>query len=850
MRDDNPFRLTPSIRPIAYRLKLRIDPDRDEFEGEVSISIEVDEPARAIELNLVDLTVRSAVAKTRGEETPLAVSYRPENEIVLLEHPVGIPAGQGSTLEISFVGKFRSDLSGLYRSVYTTKTGEQRNLATTQFESTGARKAFPCFDEPEMKATFQVTLEVPSGASAISNYPQVSRQSIANTGYDAVAFSETMRISSYLLAFIVGDLVIGETVSERGVPIRVIHVPGKEGLDAFALDVAGHAVRYFEDFFDIAFPAPKLDLIAIPDFAFGAMENLGAVTFRETALLIDPDSASQPELERVCDVVCHEIAHMWFGDLVTMKWWNGIWLNEAFATFMEVNASDAYRPEWRKWDTFGIARLTALGIDSLPSTRPIEFPVISPRDAEGMFDPLTYEKGGGILKMVEQFLGEETFRKGVKAYLLAHSYGNAETTDLFDALAQASGQPVSEMMQTWINQGGHPLVSVDPLPDGVRLAQAPFRLLGEESDPLGEIGRAWHIPLMARTLNGEEQQALMTQSEHALKLGPAPVVVNAHGWGIYRTRYSQQLLVQIADNLAALETLERFNLFADTWAMVIAGQAPLSAAIELFKRASNERDPNILQVVATGLRVLNRVADRGEADLVKELARAVFRPILDAFGIEPGTGENPQERVARSIAFETLGTLVLDSEVIEAASEWFREEISGVGGPSGDLAQAVLATVAKRGDEADFAFILDRFRHPKNPQDERRHLFALAGFEQHSLASRLLSMCLTEIRTQDAPFVIGRVLANPAAQEIALDFIFKHYDELLSRLPGNTLEYMLEALSLFIGPDSYLRAPQIFDFFKNHKLPRGERGLQQTLDRLTVNLRFRANVAGSFASYL
>ncbi len=816
----------------------------------MSISIEADEPCRSIELNLVDLTIQRAAAKTRGESTPLAVSYRPENEIVLLEHPTGLPTGQGSTLELSFTGRLRSDLSGLYRSVYTTKSGERRNLATTQFESTGARKAFPCFDEPEMKATFQVTLEVPAGASAVSNYPEVSRAPVTGTGFEAVSFGETMRISSYLLAFIVGDLVTSETVSERGVPIRVIHVPGKEGLDAFALDVASHAVRYFEDFFDIPFPAPKLDLIAIPDFAFGAMENLGAVTFRETALLVDPGTASQPELERVCDVVCHEIAHMWFGDLVTMKWWNGIWLNEAFATFMEVNASDAYRPDWRKWDSFGIARLTALGIDSLPSTRPIEFPVISPRDAEGMFDPLTYEKGCGILKMAEQFLGEETFRKGVKAYLVAHSYGNSETTDLFDALSAASGQPVSEMMQTWINQGGHPLVTVDPLPDGVRLTQTPFRLLGQEGDPLGEIGRAWHIPLMARTLDGQEQHALMTQGEHAIKLGPAPVVVNAHGWGIYRTRYSQQLLVQIAENLAALETMERFNLFSDTWAMVIAGQSPLSAAIELFRRAADERDPNILQVVSTGLQVFDRVAGPSGIAPVRELAQAVFRPVLDALGIEPGEGDGAQKRVSRSIAFAILGTLVRDGEVIEAATEWFREEISGVGGPSGDLAQAVLATVAKRGDEADFAFILDRFRHPKNPQDERRHLFALAGFEQPGLAGRLLAMCLGEIRTQDAPFVIDRVLANPAAQEIALDFVFERYDELLARLPGNTLEYMLASLSLFIGPESHLRAPQIFDFFKSHKLPRGERGLQQTLDRLTANLRFRANVAGSLGSYL
>src|SRR5438067_5418024 len=357
-----------------------------------------------------------------------------------------------------------------------------------------------------------------------------------------------MRMSTYLVAFVVGPFECSEPVDVDGTPLRVITPPGKQRLTPFALDAGAAALRFFAGYFGIPYPADKLDLLAIPDFAFGAMENLGAVTFRETALLADAERASRLELERVADVVSHEIAHMWFGDLVTMKWWNGIWLNEAFATFMELLSVDAFRPEWQRWVTFGVARDLAMQIDGQSSTRPVEFPVGRPEEAESMFDVLTYQKGCAVLRMLEQYLGDEPFRQGIRRYLDTHRHGNTETTDLWDAIEAASGEPARTTMDSWIFQGGHPVVTVTPTDGGEALAldQLPFRYLPDRA-AADAIGSGWRVPVLLRAgVNGsvEEQRVLLDEGGASASFsGPVEwVVANSGGWGFYRVRYNGDLL--------------------------------------------------------------------------------------------------------------------------------------------------------------------------------------------------------------------------------------------------------------------------------------------------------------------
>ena len=421
----DPHRLPAVAKPQHYDLRLAPDLEEERFEGSVGIDLTITEPTSTLVCNAADLDISKAVVV--AGDTPIApkVSIDEAAERVTLELDRELAPGESARVEIDFAGKFNPQLVGFYLSRFTDSEGNESKLATTQFEATHARNAFPCWDEPAYKATFSIALEIDPNHEAVSNAAELGRETLPN-GRTAVQFAPTMVMSTYLVAFVVGPLAISEPVDVDGTPLRVVHVPGKEHLTSFALDVGAFGLRYLSDYFDIGYPGDKCDLVAIPDFAFGAMENLGCVTFREVLLLIDPDAATPPELQRAADVIFHELAHMWFGDLVTMAWWNGLWLKEAFATFMELRCTDAYRPEWQRWVDFGLSRTEAFDTDSLASTRPIEFTVESPADAEAMFDVLTYEKGASVVRMLEQHLGEERFQAAVRSYMNANAYGNAD----------------------------------------------------------------------------------------------------------------------------------------------------------------------------------------------------------------------------------------------------------------------------------------------------------------------------------------------------------------------------------------------------------------------------------------
>src|SRR5262249_30509854 len=480
-----------------------------------SIALEVLEPTTEIVLNALELEIDSATVEGAGKRLRAAVGLEPEKERVHLRLSESVGPGE-YTLRVGFRGILNDKLHGFYRSQYTDAAGKTHMLATTQFESTDARRAFPCWDEPELKASYKVVLVVDEHLAAVSNGGVESERKLGN-GKKEVVFKETISMSTYLVAFIVGEFEATGPV-DAGTPLRIVHVPGKDGLTGWAKQIGAFSLKYFADYYGLPYPGDKLDLIAIPDFASGAMENLGAITFRETALLADEQTASRAELERVADVVSHENAHMWFGDLVTMRWWNGIWLNEAFATFMEMLAVDAWKPEWKRWESFSVSRAAAMAVDGLRSTRSIEFQVHSPEECRAMFDILTYEKGAAVLRMLEQYLRPEVFRDGIRRYLKKHQFNNTETSDLLDALEGASSEPVRKMMDSWIFQPGFPIVeaAVNSDGNGVRLSQRRFFYLQEDSSQL------WHIPLMlrARTAKGVvSRKLLMTDREMTVDLG-------------------------------------------------------------------------------------------------------------------------------------------------------------------------------------------------------------------------------------------------------------------------------------------------------------------------------------------
>ncbi|MGH8982164.1 MAG: M1 family aminopeptidase, partial [Acidimicrobiales bacterium] len=623
------------------------------------------------------------------------------------------------------------------------------------------------------------------------------------------------------------------------VPVRVVHSAGRAHLTGFALDVARHALDFFGDYFGIAYPGEKLDLVAIPDFAYGAMENVGCVTFRETALLVDPDAAARVELERVADVVHHEIAHMWFGDLVTMGWWEGIWLNEAFATFMETLATDHFRPSWQRWTTFATERDAALAVDGLHSTRPIEYAVHSPDEADGMFDTLTYEKGGSVLRMIEQYLGPETFRDGVRQYLTTHAYGNTVTTDLWNALEEVSGEPVRAMAETWILHGGHPLVTVSQH----ELAQEPFSYLPESPSGESAIGSNWLVPLLVRAIHegdgdGEVHRLLLGDEPLALRAVLPSVgigLVNAGGWGVYRVAYAPAHLQAIASHLDDLSALERFDLLSDCWALVLAGRAELADLIQLAAQLGEEEDPADFQVVATALDLARRVATDADRPLVEAATRALLGPRAAALGWEPREGEGERLPALRSLLIQALGRTGADAGVRAEASRRF--DAARHGSPiDPDIESAVLAVVGDQCGAADYETVLDRFRHPANPQQERRYLLALGSFSDPELCVRSFDLALSEIRSQDGPFLVLALLANHAGGPAVWERVKAEWPVLLDRFPDVTHDRMLSSVRTLCTDPAL--AADVARFLHDHPLAVGSRSIAQSLERLEVNVRF------------
>ncbi len=476
----DPYRLPRTVVPTRYDLRLEPDLANATFAGRVEIAVTIHDAVEEIVLNAAELRIaKASIENSAVNRTTAVVTLEEDTERCQLRFDQPLAPGQWR-LTLAFSGVLNDKLRGFYRSTYKNQAGETRTLAATQFEATDARRAFPCWDEPAFKAVFSSTLIISPELQVVSN-TAVADERIEN-GKKVVRFADTIPMSTYLVAYIVGDLeATGPTMIGK-TPLRVWCVPGKKQLTRFGQAIGAFSLGFYEEYYGRKYPGDKIDLVSIPDFAAGAMENLGAITFRETALLVDEATATHAERERVADVVAHENAHMWFGDLVTMSWWNGLWLNEAFATFMEMLAVDAWKPEWRRWTTFGVSRSSALSVDGLRSTRPIEFPVEAPKDADAMFDVLTYEKGASVLRMLEQYIGPTVFRDGVRRYLERHAFGNTETADLWRALGEASELPIPEVMDGWIFHPGYPLIDVEKTAEGrVVRRQRRFLYLGDES---------------------------------------------------------------------------------------------------------------------------------------------------------------------------------------------------------------------------------------------------------------------------------------------------------------------------------------------------------------------------------
>ena len=830
--ETNPYRLDRTVVPSAYRIFITPNLESATFTGRVEIDVDIMEPTAVLKLNAIELDLGAATLTTGGTaHRSIDLRLDAQYEVATYTFDSGLPVGS-AVLEIAFNGILNDQLHGFYRSTFTDPSGVKHTIATTQFENTDARRAFPCWDEPAFKATYQVNLTVPSHLAAYSNSPVSSNTDLGN-GQRTVSFTPTMKMSTYLVAFIVGPFEESEALDVDGVPLRIVYPIGNAHLTAHALEAGAFGLRFFADYFDIPYPGDKMDMVAIPDFMQGAMENLGCITYRMPDLLIDPATASLAEMERVAHVVLHELAHMWFGDLVTMEWWEGIWLNEAFATFMQVLCQDAFRPQWKMWVSFSAHRDLALDIDGLHETRPVEYEVVSPADTQGMFGRLTYEKGAAVLRMLEQYLGAETYRDGIRHYLRKHSYGNTRTTDLWDAIEEVSGAPVRDVMNTWILQGGYPLVT---LRDGL-ISQIPFAYgpaTGESS-----IGSSWKVPVMTRSLKGGAVNVHLLEDDAIVIADDPPVVLNATGAGYYRSRYGDSESAALADHIDELDAIERAVLLSDSWALLFSSQISAEQFLTVGAGLDDLDEPTPWGTLATAVGYIKRALPDAQLTGFTERVRGIFEPQFARLGWDALPGESELTPQLRAFVLSTLGTVCADEEIrAEALKRFDANDVSG------DLANAILRIVSSRDRPGDYETFLERYRTAHTPQDEQRYLFGLNGFGEERVALDAAGKCFSEVRNQDASALLGVLTSNAKTGPRVWRFMASRWDEVLAKFPPNTLSYATRGIVTFIN-DAAL-ADEVETFHRSHPLSGEQKEVQQNVERMRVGLTFAAAMREQF----
>lgn len=824
------------MAPSHYLVRLRPDIAQASFAGSVVISAVASESVSEIVMNAIELEIASATVRQAGTEQTAAATLDEETERLQLGLATPIAPGD-LEIEINFTGVLNDKLRGFYRSSFTDDDGTEHTIATTQFESTNARRCFPCWDEPDRKAVFEVILEVPDTMLAVSAMAETNRTDLGD-GLVEVTFAPTPLMSTYLLAFVVGELEASPAIDVDGVPVRIIHRPGRGDEIRFAHEAAVFSLRWLTDYFGVPYFGDKIDLLAIPDFAFGAMENTGCVTFREILLLVDPDKTTQPEQQRSVAVIAHELAHMWFGNLVTMQWWEGLWLKEAFATFMETSCTAAYRPDWKVWEGFALDRSSAYHVDALHSTRAIEFVVESPADAEGMYDVLTYEKGAAIVRMLEQFVGADRFRDGIRTYMQTHAFGNTVTSDLWNAIGSATELPVDQIMHEWIYQGGMPVVEVS-LDDGeLVLDQSAFRLLERAGDPTDN----WHIPLTVEVAGADDRVLMVPQARVQLDDASSQIIVDPHNHGFFRVQYDEVLASRLASNLMSLTAGQRYRLFDDAFDLVLAGRMSVLDYLALARGVKSETSPPVWSGLASAFSTMSHAsASRAEQAAVGAFWARIAAPQLSELGFDRPAGEtDPLTNEVRALLYSSLGSLSEDSEVIEHARAIFDGSTS-TGNAS--LESAAIRVIASTGDRSDYDQIFARFESASSPQEERRYLFALARVDDAGAIADLCERTLDgSVRSQDAGYLLGMALANRWHGSQVWDFVSSKWDPINETVPDNAVGRMLGGVQwLEHGDPSAVHA-----FLDAHPVPQAKLAILQHRERLDIHHSLKARIAGAF----
>ncbi len=830
-------RLPKHILPERYKIIIKPDLKQLAFSGEETIYLIMKAPAGEITLHAVDLKISDVYIEQAGKKfRAKSIRYDKQKEIVKFRFAETIKSGNAE-LHLKFRAKLNEKLHGFYKSSYEFG-GETKYLAVTQFEATDARRAFPSFDEPAMKAVFDITIIVPKHLAAISNTVPV--ETIEHqSGIHAVKFAPTPKMSTYLVAFVVGELEMIEGRTKDGVLVRVFTTRGKKHQGKFALDVAIKCLEFFNEYFAIDYPLPILDLIAVPDFEAGAMENWGAVIYRETALLVDPDHSSSAAKQRVAITICHELAHQWFGNLVTMDWWTELWLNEGFATYAEYLATDRIFPEWNLWTQFVAQDLSiALNLDSLANSHPIEVEVRHPDEISEIFDMISYAKGASVIRMLADYLGEKDFRDGLRYYLKKHAYGNATTVDLWRALEHVSGKPVAKVMANWTGKAGYPVVSVKNSKKALLLAQSRF-FSSAISRKKNQQKTLWQIPLLIKRKNfAKIEKKLMPKQSlalPALKTGEW-LKLNYGQAGVYRTAYDPELLHLLKQPIfeKKLDVTDRWSVVSDAFALAEAGELETSEALQLLEFYQNEDNYNVWREIVASLNQLdNLLHDSSGYEEFRASALKIFQPIAHKVGWKKLPNDSHERILLRSLVLNNAAKYG-DSEIIAKAKRLFAAHLEGKH-IDADLRSCVYAIVGRESGKKEYQQFLRLYRKEHLHEEKERLELAMTNFRGKALISQTLNFSLSdEVRLQDMAHLLAFIFHNSAAQEMAWQFLKKNWRKILAKLKGQAL-----ALSVIVGALSVFKseawAGEVEAFFKKNRAPRAERTLQQSLEQIRSN---------------
>jgi len=856
-------RLPTDVIPEKYDLKLVPDVEKFTFEGEVKITVDVVEATDSIHLNTQQLLISTATFVPVEGASLAAAEITSTVNAMRTTFAFGevLPVGKG-TLEIKFRGILNDDMAGFYRSQYTDANGVKKHMATTQFEAISARRCFPCWDEPGVKAVFVVTMVYPAHLKAISNMPSESVETLPD-GRKSEKFLPSPKMSTYLLAFCLGEFEVVSETTQGGTLVSCMCCPGNISKCAYALRCGVRCLDFYNEFFGIPYPLPKLDMVAIPDFAAGAMENWGLVTYREVALLCDEATVSATQKHRICTVVTHELAHQWFGNLVTMEWWDDLWLNEGFANWMETFAADHLHPEWAVWEKYVESdQQQGLSLDSLRSSHPIQVPIAKAEEVEEVFDAISYSKGGSVVRMIFAVLGQEKFQEGLKLYFQRHQYGNTETTDLWKAWSDVSGKPVDEMMGSWTSQMGFPYLKVlsDPAADGsgeVEVEQAWF--LADGSQVEGDETKTWVVPVFSSSDKGTAPIDFMSQKSQKIKCGDVSgakwLKLNAGQHVPIRVLYPAATIQNLAANVQSLSALDRMGLLSDTYALCKAGCLEPVNLVELLKGFRGETNDKVWSVLSACLGGLDKIIKQGlepsTATAFTSFAGGLVSPAFAAVGWDIREGDDDNHKFLRSTLVGLASSFSSKDPVVAAeATKRCQAFIDDSESLPADIRGAVLK-IAMKSDGHEERF--DRLVEAHNKATDgvvRRDIYgALGEVPSADLRKKFLAWSLTdEVRSQDIIYCpASTARSDLAGANITFDWITENYDQIYARIGESSMMLFQNVVRISgMGFVTEQRAKDVEEFWKSKPLYKQiEKSVSQTAESIRSQAGFVTRIRNS-----